>query len=101
MPWSWLIDWFTNVGDYVAAHNNRLGLKATDIAIMRHTQQFVDHVEKLSGPSDLELLQTSKATWERKRRSRYVGNPVIKFQIPFLDLGQLSILAALAVSRLK
>ncbi|UJQ84996.1 MAG: putative maturation protein [Gulmivirus fundivivens] len=101
MPWSWLIDWFSNVGDYIAAHNNRLGLTATDIAVMRHTRQFVDRVDKLSGPSDCELTQSEKPTWERKRRSRYVGNPVIKFQLPFLDLGQLSILSALAVTRLK
>ncbi|UJQ85413.1 MAG: putative maturation protein [Gulmivirus nemorisadaptatum] len=101
MPWSWLIDWFSNAGEFIAAHNNRLGLKPSDIAVMRQHTQYVDSTQHLSGPPGMVFTKTDGFTWQRKLRYRYVGGPSLSFHIPFLDMGQLSILSALAITRLK
>jgi hypothetical protein len=36
LPWSWLIDYFTSIGDYLAAHRNIIPAHATRICTMQH-----------------------------------------------------------------
>lgn len=36
VPWSWFVDWFTNIGDYLAATQNSYGLYPTDV--FKHTK---------------------------------------------------------------
>lgn len=38
LPFSWLADWCTNAGDYLAAHRNIVGAHIKEILIMRHKQ---------------------------------------------------------------
>lgn len=38
MPWSWLIDWVHNVGDFVESQNNTVGAKFGRAVLMRHSE---------------------------------------------------------------
>lgn len=38
MPWSWLIDWVHNVGDFVKSQNNTVGAKFGRAVLMRHSE---------------------------------------------------------------
>jgi len=115
LPWSWLIDWFSNVGDIYAnlspgAVDN---LTVDHSFIMRHVtykkQAQVDswHSELPYGGSP--GLQSgwpahrghyvSTEKWEIKARVGG-GNPFgLNVHLPDLNPGQLAILAALGISR--
>lgn len=45
MPWSWLIDWSTNMSEYIASQNNVVGAEATKVVLMKTT-----HIESTGYP---------------------------------------------------
>jgi hypothetical protein len=95
LPWSWLIDWFANVGDYIQATNNSLG-HSTDLAIMTRQRNSVKY-QITSQPSWLSLSGGNGYVYESKARQS--DGPGISASIPFLSGGSLSILGSLAILR--
>lgn len=101
-PWSWLIDWFSNVSDVIAATNNSVGLTFGDICLMRHSKSSAHYKHRpdtsSTGPTIVGWYEESM-----ERKERWIVFPVIPFplpELPMLTHGQWSILAALAASRL-
>jgi hypothetical protein len=102
MPWSWLIDWFSNVGDLAAAHRNTVPVDNSDSCVMLHTK-VTRRIENLivTPPSTL-ILRVNPYTYERKQRWALGSvDPVLEFNLPFLDSRQAAILGSLAVLKLK
>lgn len=111
MPWSWLIDWFTNVGDVVSNMNSGTAENLTCLYsfIMRETKYArVANSTTSWNPYSYKDL----SYWEGgclNHSSEYVeslktrvggGNPFgLDVQLPSLSTKQLAILAALGVSR--
>jgi len=97
LPWSWLADWGTNVKDFVMAHANTIPATPSSINVMTRTvTTFRPRV----------LSITPSYSWEPgfytiTSKERYVGSGAIGAQIPFVDLGRLSILSALVAQRYK
>jgi hypothetical protein len=101
-PWSWLVDWFSDVGDVIAATNNSVPLTWQKICVMRTRL----------GKSEYTLDKTASATWptfngwyveDYSLKERQLAFPITPFPIPFLPIingGKLSILASLAALRL-
>jgi hypothetical protein len=100
-PWSWLADWFGNVGDIIAATNNSVGLTWSKLCLMRHMFCHVDADINWSQSTPWVTLDSDYVLiWERKER--WPVFPVIPFPLPNLPTltgGQLSILASLAALR--
>lgn len=103
LPWSWLIDWFSNVGTMVQALNNAIELQYRNICIMQHCrvdQTFV--VTDPLHPRNARIEYDPVIRW-KERKLRYTNPLLIPFptpRLPFLTDGKLSIIASLAALRL-
>nr|QDH88076.1 MAG: hypothetical protein H4Bulk46663_000001 [Leviviridae sp.] len=110
MPWSWLIDWFSNVGDVVS----NISPNAVDNLTLRYsfimksvetktvTTSHVSHsARNVPGqywPAVNHAFRTTQTVVQKAREGG--GNPYgLNVQLPSLSAYQLSILAALGISR--
>jgi len=97
IPWTWLIDWFANVDEFLGAHQNSVPVKAGLVNVMTRTTTTADfkRTDSLGGIKGGD--GTSKLT--TKARSQSGGG--LSVGLPFLNGRQLSILGALAIQRMK
>jgi hypothetical protein len=101
-PWSWMIDWFTNAGDVFTASRNSLGTTCTEACFMGHSWVEVTdlHTSDSAGWTDISIDRPYTRFNEYiNRRPVLNPSPSLSFHLPFLDGGQLSILAALTHSK--
>jgi hypothetical protein len=102
MPWSWLFDWFGNVGDLLNLQRNEIPVTHGGSCVMRQTTAH--RTFKSFSPTLLGDTCTLKIpTYNRSEKTRVVmgdASPYLEFSLPFLDGKQLSILSALLVTRL-
>jgi hypothetical protein len=99
LPWTWMIDWFSNVGDYLEANKNTVPVIAGSSCIMEKTE--TRKVSVLSPNSDAAWKTgTSSGQATRVSMTRTLGSPSITASVPFLTNRQWSILGALAITRL-
>lgn len=98
MPWSWLIDYFSSVGDFLNATRNVVGAVPGNTNIMAHTIRAANIVPFLpagiTGGSCLDV---------RESKERFVGSGFtgLNSTVPILSNRQVSILGALAITRLS
>ncbi len=100
-PWSWLIDWFSNISDVIAATNNQLGLTWQKICVMRKSKH-IGHARIDRAASTPWITLDSDYVIEYECKERYPCFPVLPFPFPTLPIissGQMSILASLAALR--
>lgn len=100
MPWSWLIDWFSSLGDYFAANRNTIPARLQDLVVMRHTytREFWaggTFADAYGVPIHVEPIISTR---ESKIRQPWPPDP-FSIYLPFLNSGQVAILGALAASR--
>ncbi|UJQ85507.1 MAG: putative maturation protein [Alehxovirus faecicola] len=96
IPWTWLVDWATNTGEYIRAHSNHVPCVATKVNIMTQTTtttvwKRTDSRTYYKGGDGITLLST-------KERAQPVAN--LSGTLPFLNARRLSILGSLALQRL-
>lgn len=100
MPWSWMADWFGNVGDFIDSNRNTIPAQSSRINVMTTTRTirtFIRH-PLLSNP--WALGGNACFMKETKVRTPTSGT-TIAASLPFLSEGQLSILGALGLQRLR
>lgn len=107
IPWSWLIDWFTNAGDVVSNLQTSLvdRLAADYFYVMRHTENSSETTfsSKFYRYKTLAIVPVTATVYRKKGcKSRLPGDP-FGFGTPANSLSgvQLSILGALGLSRLR
>lgn len=113
IPWSWLVDWFSNVGDVVSNFASSLedNLTAQYAYVMLHRMtkrrvtghfetSYANGIAALSSPLITPMVCTAESVVDSK--SRVAANPY-GFNVGFggLSAYQTSILSALGISRLK
>lgn len=97
IPWSWLIDYFANVGDVLAARRGYNSWQCTRMCLMARTEveSTLTRVRLATGLSaDVGSLKTTV-----KQRSVYTNPTPILTYDPFLSGRQLAILGSLITAR--
>jgi len=94
VPWSWLIDYFTNIGDYLMMHRNTVPATPTRICIMRKWEWKYTVTEVPS-----TAYSWAGASYEGSHKMR-TPKPALVYPaigLPFLGARQLSILGSLLI----
>jgi len=97
MPWSWLIDWYTNCGDLLMQLRNEIPCTVDSVSIIRNT--YSESIfPSYTGPE----FRYSAGQVAKERKERYPG-PSLAFDahLPFLGADQMGILASLLVMKRK
>lgn len=98
IPWSWLVDYFTNIGDIFAANEGRWLVTPRDICIMRLTTSVYEgkrlrlnnNTDKIVG-GDYRVTRTTKY-----RNSTSTSDVTAQAHGSFLTFSQYKVLLALA-----
>lgn len=97
MPWSWLIDYFTNLGTMVKAGDNQFPMRHDTVRIMEHLETTTTSSAHSVGGGGAVTVTPIHCKHETKTRS--LATPTIGARIEFLKSSQWSILGSLAVLR--
>lgn len=95
LPWSWFIDYTTNIGDYLNAHRNSIPATHGPIQIMRLTET-TGILPEVVYSDGIRTKWTGKRTTKRRIPVSSVHPEV---HLPYLSWGQLSILGSIGVTR--
>lgn len=98
LPWSWLIDWFSNAGELISLTRGIIPATHGAVSVMRHkktTYSFDDYTL----PDGTGALTSCEVLVETK--SRVPVSPALEAQLPFLTNRQMSILGSIALTRMR
>jgi hypothetical protein len=97
VPWSWLIDYFVNVGDVLAATRNAVGAYPTNGCIMR--RQVTTSKQEVTAHSS--WLQVIPAVAQFTTKERWLHDEVQFgfWTVPFIGTKQLVTMADIALGR--
>lgn len=101
IPWTWLADWFSNLGDIVESTNNSAHVSVKSCCIMTHSG-FEYRIPTLiwTFSNGSVKLDSYHRLFETKARRIGLPNfPIPELSLPHLGGSQLSILGSLAVTR--
>jgi hypothetical protein len=95
VPWTWLVDWFANFGDYLDSTNNVLALAPSVPLVMTHerTEESwtrIDNEKWCQGGNGTRLYET---------KTRITQGATLSATIPAIGASTFAILGALALQR--
>jgi hypothetical protein len=98
IPWSWMVDWFGNLGDFIQTSRNTVGAERSGpVCLMTETVNR-DVYRRTTGP--VTVTGGSGTVTTHLKQRQVVPWVMPEFQMPFLGSGRLSILAALGVTKI-
>jgi hypothetical protein len=105
LPWSWLIDYFTNVGDLVSLTNNSLQASVTEGVLMKSAYRSINHPPKvwtLHAGDNVGYASINNTVNSNEYKTRHLftqSDLGINGSFQFLSGRQLSILNSIAMTR--
>jgi hypothetical protein len=96
LPWSWLIDWYTNIGDLLSQTRNVIPVTCSGVTIIRQTT-----TESYTQSVNDGLRVITPAHVIRQKKERYPASATFDAHLPLLDGSQMGILASLMVMKQK
>lgn len=101
LPWSWMINWFTNVGNYALAYSNTVPATHSKPCFMsRCLVSFVPGVPYTTGIKSSSLSFYCDQSYDYKKRT-VSSSTLPGCYVPFLDTFRLSVLGSLAIQRMR
>ena len=100
LPWSWLIDWFSNTGDILAAYRSGIPWTWSNLCVMHKTTYYTTgKFNPLKAGLTVDLLNPNGKATEKVRFTPLLVWTLPEFTVPYLTGSQWSILASLAALR--
>jgi len=97
LPWSFIIDWFSNLSDYITMADGQIDCHFENLRLMDNAHQVIAVPQKKVGPYEMSLMWLH---WESKTRWIPKTDHLLPtFKLPVLSPGQLSIVGALIGAR--
>jgi hypothetical protein len=106
LPWSWMVDWFANVGDVLQASRNDCGYYADSVLIMHSIETTYSLNDVAPGPgqtgAQIHFVTGGDGMYRHVERHRYPMTPnyLPTIEVPVLTGSQMSILGALGIQQL-
>lgn len=104
LPWSWLIDWFTNVSEYIQANQNMIDFIPSHGCIMIHRRDTSTIPGGTWSWSGGRVVRLSRTEYVNELKSRYPVSSFSSFSIqkklPYLDNFKMSVLGSLAILKI-
>lgn len=103
MPWSWLVDWFLQIGTVIRATNNSLDLVHSDCCLMRHTTSETTIAVDLAA-SEKWATPNREYLESYDRKERFIVVPALAFAPTYLPIFTRKaelILGSLLISRVR
>lgn len=110
MPWSWLLDWNSNMSEYISAHRNTVGAKVRSVTLMKTvtllsngylapiTDSYVGYVDSSFNSTIGRTVTTIKSRRPNQKPSAEIRRDLM----PILGSNtKTSILGALSMQRLR
>ncbi len=102
LPWTWLVGWFTNLGDALLAHSNTIPATPHGACLMRKLVQDRSYSGHSEPATVLNAISVGGAyTFSQSLRTVGTGLLIPSANMPFLDMFRLSILGSLAIQRIR
>lgn len=103
MPWSWMIDWFTDISNVLQANYNSIYYKPYRLSIMRKTIASLtcDPIQNINGNPGNYLTAGAIHTVTCERYANNSPSSNVTLRLPFLDGFKMSILGSLAILKIK
>lgn len=96
IPWSWFVDWFTNVGSILNATRNELGCTPGLVYLCEHRKSELKSGKVSISPHGVTMSPYHSV---RETKERRLATPYFSASLPFLNDKQVSILGSIAISR--
>lgn len=100
IPWSWLIDWASDVGDYLEANRNTVGATCVGANLMTHTKTVHKFYAMTCNLPITAGMGEATIVVETKLRGPF-SSPILFSDIPHMDVRKTSILGALGIQRTR
>lgn len=99
IPWTWLIDWFIDVGSVLTQNSNTVAASHSSMCLMNEKILTVNPTTIVmtgTGTSDVRYT----GLYRQSNKTRLVSGALTSgFTMPYLDMGRLSIISSLFVQR--
>ena len=100
LPWTWLIDWFLPVGDFLLQHSNTVPAVPVHMNVMRTTISETQATRTFRS-GDAAWLQGGDGSMKFTTLERSQSSSALPSSLPFVGLKRLSILSSLFIQRFK
>jgi len=99
VPWTWLIDWFVDVGAFLGTHSNTIPAEHSSACLMSEVVGVAVPSIAASAPRGYSTVK-AEGTFTYSRRQRILSGSIVPgFSIPFIGVRRLSVLGSLYVQR--
>jgi hypothetical protein len=100
-PWTWLLDWFLGIGDYLKSQRNIVPALLKEVVVMRHRKTWATYpgiTYEPGGGAKTMHIQPIRMVRESKSRRFSFPSPLTA-HLPLIGAREGSVLASLAATR--